>query len=185
MPQTTHIQYHYYNYSDCKAVRICGFGGEIGRCRVGSTKRRIDANILRYLFGYAGKSEYVNHAIDTWLENAIGYSEEYNISLLDLFYWEQQMGNWGSQYPLEQDIAIEEFCPWYNKNVLLSIMRLDPKVRSFFKSRFHHNLIKHLWPEALSEPINPVGVVGYVSGLVGRKSLFRYYKKKVKSRIRS
>jgi hypothetical protein len=186
LPQLPQIQYHYYNYSNKNAVRICGFGGEISRNRAGLTKRRINTSMISHLlFGYQGKSEYLNRAIDTWLEEARPYSEEYNLPLLDLFYWEQQMANWGSQYPFEQDIAIEEFCPWYNKNMLLSVMRTDPKERSMFKSKFHYNLVKHLWPEALAEPINPVGFIGYLKGLTGRKSLLRYYKVKVSSLLRS
>lgn len=183
LPQLNQIQYHYYHYSDCKAVRICGFGGEIGRIRVGYTTRTIDANMIRYLFGYGGKSKFVNIAIDKWLEDAFSYCKEYNLSLLDMFYWEQQMGNWGSQYPFEQDIAIEEYCPWYNKNMLFSIMQSDPKKRGMFKSKFHYDLISNLWPEVLKEPINPVGLAGTLAGYAGRNTMFRYYKIKMKSII--
>ena len=95
------------------------------------------------------------------------------------------MGNWGAMYPFEQDIAVEEFCPFYNKNMLFSIMRIDPKNRSFFRSKFHQNLIKYLWPETLTEPINPVGFIGYIRGLSGRNSMLRYFKIRLKSFFQS
>ncbi len=182
---TKEIQHLFYNYSNLNAIRICGFGGEIVRCRLGYTDRQIDVHMLRYFSGYSGKSEYVNQAIDSWLDDAREYSRINNIPLLDLFFWEQITGNWGTLYSFEQDIAIEEFCPYLNSNLLLSIMKIDPSKRSFMKSSFLRDLIEFLWAEVLSEPINPRGFMGYLSGLAGRDSLLRYYKLRTQSALNS
>ena len=184
LPSTAHIQYHYFKYSNQKVIRICGFGGEISRGRWGNAKFNIDANILQYFSGYNGKYEYVNQAVESWLDESIEYSKKCNIPLHDLFYWEQQMGNWGSMYSFAQDIAIEEFCPYYNKNLLLSITRIDHKERSFFRSAFHKRLIEYLWDEVLCEPINPANPVAKLRGLIGRNTTFRYYKLKTLSLLK-
>jgi hypothetical protein len=86
------------------------------------------------------------------------------------------MANWGTMYPFEQDIVLEEFCPFYNRNMLLSILRVNAKRRRLPEAHFFKDLIKSMWEEALKEPINPLGVVGYFSMLVGHDSRRRYLK---------
>lgn len=174
--ETPDIQYHYDHYKDRRMIRICGFGGEIARCRFGHTDRPITEDMLRYFGVYGGRSEYQNQVIGSWLIEAREYADYYNIPLLDLFYWEQKMANWGALYPFEQDIILEEFCPFYNKNMLLSMLRVNPKRRRLPEAHFFRDLIASMWKEALQEPINPMGVIGYCSMLIGRDSLRRYLK---------
>ena len=106
------------------------------------------------------------------------------IPLIDLFYWEQRLGNWGSLYPFEQDIAIEENCPHTNKNLILSLFRIPIKKRSYPKCVFIYNLIKTLWPETLSEPINPVGPLGKINKNIKKYTMLRYYKTNISSDIK-
>ena len=51
----------------------------------------------------------------------MAFAKANNISILGLFCWEQRMGQWHALYQYEQDVAIEEFCPFNNKGLLLSI----------------------------------------------------------------
>ena len=38
------------------------------------------------------------------------------------------MGNWGTMYQAEQDIAIEEFCPFNNRKLLMILLSVDKDV---------------------------------------------------------
>ena len=46
-----------------------------------------------------------------WLSGAQGV-EQYGVSVLDLFYWEQRVGNWAAMSLSEYDIAFESFAPF-------------------------------------------------------------------------
>ena len=85
----------------------------------------------------------------------------------------------------EQDIAIDEFCPFYNKNLLLGILRINPKKRVNPKSEFFYNLIKYLWEDTLSEPINPSSSIRNLRWIIKNNAVLDYYKFKVKRSINS
>jgi len=179
LPKTSDIQYHYYNHSDRNIIRVNGVGGGIIKCFFGYTKHKITPKILISLSGYSGKSEYINHEIHAWFNDAKKYAEEYRIPLLDLFHWEQKTAHWAASYAFEQDIAIEEFCPLYNKNFLLSVLRINPKKRSNPNCLFFRRLINYLWDDALAEPINPAGFLKYLRKLVKRNAMVKYYKSRI------
>jgi len=132
--------------------------------------------MLYYFSGYGDKFKYIKDAIDHWMEAAIEYSNEYSIPLLDLFYWENKMANWGAQYLFEQDISIEEFWPLSNKNIFMCLFKIPAYRRSLPGCKVHRNLIQYLWPEILCEPINPLGRRAYIQMMFGRYSTLRYYK---------
>lgn len=55
----------------------------------------------------------------------------------------------------EQDIAIEEFCP-FNCRLLYCLLLATPRrLRSGLDYPLYKQLIKHMWPEALALPFNP------------------------------
>jgi len=185
LPRITEIQYFYYNYSHHNVVRISGNSGGVFKSFYGHTNHKIDNKMLAYFSWYSEKSKFVNQEINFWLYDAKKYCEECDIPLLDLFYWEQRIGNWGALYAFEQDIAIEEFCPHSNKNLLLSILRINSKKRSSPKCTFIHSIIKYLWDDTLVEPINPVGYIKHLNMIVKRNSMRRYYILRAKSILQS
>lgn len=174
MTKVQELQYHYDNNADRGVIRVSGIGGEIIRCFYGVTKHNCDARMLASFSGYSMKSQFVIHEIDRWLDGAREYCEQYNVPLLDLFYWEQRMGNWGALYPFEQDIAIEEFCPFCNRNLILSMWMVDSRKRSAPGYSMFREIIQSLWAETLAEPLNPGGVISYVRMCIRRHSMLRY-----------
>jgi len=102
--------------------------------------------------------------VSRWLEGARLPAKEQGISLLDLFYWEQRLGNWGALYPLEQDIAIEEVSLFSNRKLLMALLRVDPARRMPPNYPMFRSLVKRMWPKVLDLPINPgdIPLLGYL-----------------------
>lgn len=99
------------------------------------------------------------HAWDTysrWLDDSLDICRANNYNVYDLFYWEERMGNWGTQIQLDKEISQLEFNP-LNSRLLVEIMlSVKPRyVIDFGNYRLNKGIIEKLWPEALSKPINP------------------------------
>lgn len=161
LPKTLKIQYFLNNCpSDC--VNINGNGSEIVKSFYGNIHpQKVDSQYIINLLGYKSY-EYVERAIEEWFESAAPFSVDKNIELLDLFYWEQRMGNWGSMHQAEQDIAIEEFSPFNNRKLLMLLLSVDKKYRTDPSYLIYEEIVNHLWKEALSEPINPLTFKGII-----------------------
>jgi len=177
LPKTADIQYHYYNNSGTNIINVNGNGGEIARCFYGYTSRTINPRILLHFSNYPADNEFIKKELEHWYYDAYEYSREVNIPLLDLFYWEQRMGNWGALYPFEQDIAIEEISPFNNKSLLISLLSIHPKKRRSPHYHFFIKLILSLWPDVLAVPINPGQST--VNKIIKGRSMMRYYAMKL------
>jgi hypothetical protein len=173
LPKTATIQYHYYNYRDSRSININGNGGEIARCYYGYTRRKVPLEMLHLFSGYPSSIEFARQELSTWAADARQFAEEHGIPLLDLFYWEQRMGNWGANYPFEQDIAIEEISPFNNKCLLSALLKIRASQRRAPHHRFMGRLIQYLWPDVLSEPINPDKTL--LNKLLSSTSYGRFY----------
>jgi nitrite reductase/ring-hydroxylating ferredoxin subunit len=183
MLKAVDIQHHYYHDAHDNICRVNGVAGAIIKSFYGYTNGHIDEKMLEYLTFYPYGSAYLKSEMTSWIRNAIQYAAESGISLLDLFHWEQKTGNWGALYAFEQDMAIEDYCPHANRNLLLSILRIHPRKRTEPKRKFIRSLIEHLWPETLSEPINPVGWGKKVRRLLKKNTTLRYMKMRVLSKL--
>jgi hypothetical protein len=153
LEKTAHIQWHYYNSQKSGIININGNGGEVARCYYNSKTRNGTIDDITTITGF---SSIFKNDIAEWISESRTFSDTSGIGNLDLFYWEHRMGNWGSMFPFEQDIAIEEFSPFNNKNLLYSILKIKSSDRRPPDYKFFRELILHLWPETLIEPINPV-----------------------------
>lgn len=153
--KTRHIQHHWYQRYDANVVNINGNGGEVARHYYGLSKRPVTVNMLVTLSGYSSKDTYVRPQVEDWLSDAQVFAKESNVPILDLFYWEQRMGNWGALYPYEQDMAIEELSPLNNRQLILMFLAISAEDRLPPANIFYRRLLDNLWPETLSAPINP------------------------------
>jgi len=166
IPKTLTIQHHYDFLSD--KISINGNASEIVRSFYGyNHPDNIDGAYLAKINGYPN-IEYIISSLDKWLEQAREFALIQNIDLIDLFYWEQRMGNWGSMFQAEQDIAIDEFCPFNNRQLLLLMMNADKKYRTGPNYILYQRIINSLWPETLSEPINPLNFKSKLKRLVAK-----------------
>jgi hypothetical protein len=184
LPKTRHIQYHFRKYPNGQVTNINGNCNEIVRCTFGQSSRRITTKMLCTFAGYRLTNQFIQRAIQQWFLGAREFSKEYDIALNDLFYWEQRLGQWGSLYPQEQDIAIDEFSPFNNRNLLLSVLRVPAKERASPNYSFFRKLIRHSWPELLAERINPFGLTGHIKTVMKRYGVTRYYATMLRHRAR-
>jgi len=182
LSKTTHIQHHFdRNYEN--VININGNCTEIARCYYGYTNHKTSFDMLLSFAGYGNEIPYFTEQLKKWYLRAKPYAEENKIPLLDLFYWEQRIGNWHSVWTSEQDIAMEEVSPFNNRSLLTALIKVNPRHRISPNFSFFKKLTKHLWEEVLSEPINPN--VNYIRKLIHGHTHMQYTVSKVKSMIKS
>ena len=114
-------------------------------------RKNVNVQILTRLIQMEGNL-FAERAYKKWIS---GLNDIYNIDILDLFTWEDRVANWQAMSQLEWDIVHEVFVP-YNCRILLSnILSIHEKYRKPPDFIIHRTLMKYMWPELLSEPINP------------------------------
>ena len=102
-------------------------------------------------FSRLGTHSFVIRAFERWLEE-VG---DPPINLLDLFCWEQMAGRWQAKIRSEYDMVQESFSPLNNRRLLRIMLTINPQTRRAPDFRLFAEMIAALWPEVLSEPINP------------------------------
>ena len=102
-------------------------------------------------FSRLGTHPFAVEAFGKWLKEAGNPP----IDLLDLFCWEQMSGRGQSRIRAEYDIAQESFSPLNNRRLLSVMLSVDTESRRSPDYRLFADLISALWPDVLSEPINP------------------------------
>jgi hypothetical protein len=140
-----------------RKVVVTGSGAEVARCSFRqqlpfSDWRDIHATQLAKLQNMDGHPFALRH-FDAWLG---GIDNLHGVKLLDLFEWEQGHGNWLAMTQMEFDIAWRDiFTPYNCRELLLTLLAVEERVRRHSRYRLFHELIESLWPEVLTEPVNP------------------------------
>lgn len=150
------IQHHYLHHRSPDLINVNGNCGEILRCALGHSKQPVPRRYVYYYTRYSTRFPFLAEAVEQWYDNAIGVSRESGVSITDLFYWELKMGTWGARYPFEQDIAIEEYSPFNNRQLLLTFMKLPAELRNRPAVRASHTWIEHMWPGLMDYAVNPL-----------------------------
>lgn len=157
LPKTHHI-YHKLASGENR-VNVNGNGSEICRnffdkyCdyNVGESSAGLLATLM---FGQKMLPSFVNQEINAW-KKSFDSKVLKNINLIDFLYWEQRMGNWGAQFPAEQDIAVEEISPFNCRLLIENLLSSSRHLRSAPDYILYQDMIRTMWPEILSFPINP------------------------------
>jgi hypothetical protein len=184
--------YNVYFKHHHEKLNILGVG-EIGRGFFGAEPQGLDgfylARSLKYKY-----SPYAVNQCEKWLEAVRPVARACGVNIMTLLLWEQLLGNWGAVGNSESDIAIEEFDP-YNSHYLYETFLSVDKKHAARGGRFLFELmIKRMWPELLSFPINPpYKASGYLKLVLKklklekiiRELIYRYDRIKYESRIRA
>ena len=101
-----------------------------------------------------GDGAFALRAMERWLASARGAP----VPLLDLLCWEQMAGRWQAQIRANHDIAHESIAPFNCRLLLATMLGLDEARRRRPGFDLLAALVRELWPEALSEPINPAEI---------------------------
>ena len=113
--------------------------------------------LIKRTFGiHLRKYRYVVDFIDEWEKSFNEDLSHYNYSILDIFYWENNAANWVSMWLNELDIAIEEWNPINNREILVTLLSVDPTIR--INDDLATKLVKYLWEDTLLEPLEKVGI---------------------------
>ncbi len=139
---------HYIN-----KVNICGVG-EIGRHRFGRNSFKPTAGFLAYKYGYVN-SDYAEKKAQQWLSANHQLCSEYSINPYTLFYWEEDLGNWGAVGNSESDIAIEEINPYNCHKIFELMLGVDWKSSKLRDNDLFDRMIEILEPDLCELPINP------------------------------
>ena len=143
------------HYGRTKAA-VTGSGSEICReeLRLGLPllERRPSPEFLamRHL---GGLHPFTMQSLRGWCERV---PHNHGIHPLDLFEWEQGCGNWLAMTQLEFSIAWREiFTPFNCRTVLTTLLAIPARYRMAPDYTIYNALIGRLWPEVMTEPINP------------------------------
>lgn len=168
-----------YNNIKRQKIVMTGSGAEVGRCSFRenfplSHRRQVQGHDLARLQGMTN----VPFAVDAFNEWLNGIKQHHNINILDLFEWEQGHGNWLAMTQQEMDFAWKDIVAPYNcRELLVTMLSVDEKYRQGQKGELFIDLIQQLWPETLSEPINPdkVNKINMKHRIRKKLRLLKYY----------
>ncbi|BAU48096.1 hypothetical protein SVA_1534 [Sulfurifustis variabilis] len=136
---------------------ITGSGAEVARCSFRDVYafarwRRPSARDLARLQQMGEHPLAIRH-FGEWLEDA--RCRDY-VPVLDLFEWEQGHGSWLASTQLEFDIAWRDiFTPYNCRAVLSELLGVEERHRRAPRHTLFRRIAETMWPDVLSEPINP------------------------------
>jgi hypothetical protein len=164
---------------DRRYATITGSGAEVARCpfRVKlphADQVRLTPHTLAWL-EYGSTHPFLTAHFEAWLDDA---SRQHFVKLLDLFEWEQDYGNWLAMVQLEFDVAWREiFTPYNCRELFETLLGVDESFRQPRDPALWRMYLKRVWPDLLSEPINPHRAIGRLEETVAdMKAVRRYWR---------
>ncbi|MFS4416959.1 hypothetical protein [Maribacter sp. 2307ULW6-5] len=147
-------------------VAIKGSCSETGRCYFYKSGKHpvltSGADLLNYNPNWKGIG-FIEERLEQWFNEVNHPKAHLGYPILDLFHWEVSTGSWQTQNQLEWDMVHETFTPFNNRELLDTMLRIDPKYRSKPKNyQLYRDTISKLWPEALSQPVNPPSTIDWI-----------------------
>lgn len=135
-------------------INMPGRFSDIARNFFNTYHKVLTPELLATFWNYEGV-EYVIDKYRIWLEEAIKLADNFNYRILELLNWEERNGNLYTQYQVDKDIAQEEFTPYNCRKLMEIFLAVPNKYRDIHTNVYFRAMIKHLWPELMSEPFNP------------------------------
>jgi len=147
-----HIAYSALNYFGAEATVLNSNISEYSQVCFWLPKSKINGEGLAILKG-------LNHPIaisdfQKWLSSASAVCEAANMNILVLFDLEVR-SRWVANTFSECDIAYETFNPYNNRRLFCIELSVNERSRRGRRLDVPIKLIKSMWPEVLTEPINP------------------------------
>jgi hypothetical protein len=113
----------------------------------------ISGKTLARLNGFEG-IEFIETTYGDWInENAMVFKER-GFNILDMFYWEEKMGNWLANGRTATNTFIDDFSPFNCKNLMTLFLSVDEKYRDRYNPIFHKKIIERMSKDTLMVPIN-------------------------------
>jgi hypothetical protein len=147
----TYIWNAYHKYLKQNYVLV-GYGGEIGRSFFKNIKNP-NARMFAALMGYPGNPVVIEE-MQKWIDK-IGADLLTQENIMDWFYWEQRMGNWGARLMTEVAYVADQVSPMNSRFILETMLMVPKKHRQFTGNDLTERIIKSLDPSLLTVSINP------------------------------
>ena len=100
------------------------------------------------------EEDFALEALDRWLLD-VNETSLLGFDPLTLFLWEDREANWQAMTQLEGDISREVFVPFNCRLLLANMLSVPEPYRVKPAFLLQREMMLQLWPEVLSEPINP------------------------------
>ncbi len=118
----------------------------------------VTAQKLTLLNGYSDNS-FVIETYQNWLSQNKSHFNKLNYNILDMFYWEEKMGNWTAKAKTEAHaMHLELMSPFNSRALLHLLLATKRKDRDKFTSRLYCKIIENLvdnHKEINAIPTNP------------------------------
>jgi hypothetical protein len=101
-----------------------------------------------------GDDPLVVNSLREWMKDALPV-EKMGYKLLDMLSWENEIGNWMGMAPLIFDLSQEEFSPFSNRELINTMLGVNPAYRSFPDHKMERMMVSYLWPELSRFPYTP------------------------------
>jgi hypothetical protein len=148
-----------YHKFPANRVGITGNAAEITRVRfrlaAGEELTARKLARLTYFGSYGDQLEQSAYVVKAWERWLAGLVNIHNVHPLDLFYWEHFGGNFAAMDQSELDIVHETLTPYNCRTFLVKMLSVDEKYRDHDEPIHYRMMIRNLWPEVLSELVNP------------------------------
>lgn len=124
------------------------------------------------LVGIPKKYKVFDKPFDDWIDENRKLIKESKINMMDLFFWEHRLPNFGVNYVANQDIAAEEFSIFNNRELIMIL------IKAKYANKTNHfqifkDIIERFHPRLMTYPINPTS---------GKASIAKFVKKNVSKR---
>ncbi len=154
LPKTKNIEYHFNN--NLGKININGNCAEVLKEYFNNSDLIKSFEIFRLKIRQKNNINYIQKSIKKYFEENVNFCIKNNIDICNLYYWELQQGLWGSLYPYEQDIAINEFSPFNNRSLLLLGLSTERKNRTSKSGyKLFQDIISKNFPELMFIKFNP------------------------------
>lgn len=149
-----HIYNYYSNYQD--KVNLPGniASAPWGVYQMNKKSVSID-EILSYY--QVDRYEHARSYYHQWMQDANVLCKKNKLNVINLFYWEERINNWGNQIALDKDIAQEDINPLNSRILNELFLSLPLKYNNEPDKKLHRKIIMNLWPELMKLPFNPSG----------------------------
>ncbi|MEQ6120602.1 hypothetical protein [Reichenbachiella sp. MALMAid0571] len=115
--------------------------------------------------------DFVKDQYQKWIDNNAVSFKNNGYNILDMFYWEEKMGNWFANGRSAMGSAIEDFSPFNCRELMTIFLSVDEKYRDRYNPVLHRKIIEKLSIDVLAVPVN--GSLKYI--LIKWLVIFRIY----------
>ncbi len=111
--------------------------------------KKVDGKVLARLNAFGGIA-YVEDLYQKWINDSKSIFDKYGYNILDMFYWEEKMGNWLANGRSAMGTVIEDFSLVNCHQLMELFLSVDEKNRDRYFPVLHKKIIEQLDETALS-----------------------------------